>query len=158
MLRVFELHIICTLTLLLAAGPSAASAQYREPRNVTVLLIDPHSGKPLKKVDVTMAAWNGQTDADTPATSIGKIDSEGKATFQMPQSAPRHISFALLYRNFEYCSPGTFSAEEVLATGVVDKYDGHCGKLRWHGAAKPGKVVIFARKLSFWDKILQESP
>jgi hypothetical protein len=48
--------------------------------------------------------------------------------------------------------------KQVFQTGVAGAYDNVCGKLKWQGDAKPSEVVIFARKLSFWQKMFEEFP
>lgn len=151
---------ISAMTLLLVATPLALSAQVKKTptAHITVLVINPRSGKPLKRAFVSMGMWIGKTDVDTPATSIGKTDSKGEATFQVPQSTPWHISFSLSPPDHEFCSTLEFSTDEVLRAGTVATYDATCGKLKWHGSVNPGEVVIFVRKLNVWQQMLLEIP
>ena len=71
---------------------------------------------------------------------------------------PQQVKFTPSYRDFAVCSTNRFSMKQVFQTGVVGAYDDVCGKLKWQGGAKPGEVVIFVRKLSFWQRVFEELP
>lgn len=146
------------LLVLFVLLPVTSSAQESGSPQIAVLVINPRSGKPLKNAFVLMATWNGKADEDTPATSVARTNAAGRAIFRVATPTPRHVSFTLSPRDHEFCSPGIFSTKDVLRTGIIDKYDPTCGKLKWTGRASPGNVVIFVRKLNVWQQMLTEIP
>jgi hypothetical protein len=149
--RAFLCLLIMLIWSTLCAGPM-------QSESIRVRLIDPRSGKPQRKVEIIMTAWNGKP-THTPDTSIATTGQGGDATFLLSQPLPEHVAFGPPPTDFVGCSgAATFSPQKIIQEGAVATYDTRCGKLNWRGAASPGEVIIFARKLSLWDKILRELP
>ncbi len=153
------------LCLVLIASPALG-------QTVTVRLINAKSGKPLSKVPVEMFAYNGTLRFDPqknpPYPEHSEVfvttDAQGKAVFPLPQPHTEHISFSIVdpAGDFADCwRLSDLSPEAVLHSGAVAEYDeAKCGKLRTGISAqpRPGEVVIYEKKVTFWQKVRRELP
>lgn len=138
-------------------------------QNVTVRLIDAKSGKPLSNVPVAMFAYDGtlmsnpQKKPPYPGHNESSVtDAEGKAVFRLPQPHTEHIGFSIVSPAVDFAGCWRLpdlSPDAVLQSGVVSGYDeAKCGKLRTHISAQPGEVVIYEKRLTFWQKLRRELP
>ena len=137
-------------------------------QDITLRLIDAKTGKPLRKVPVTMFSWNGPTafrPDDIPKDQLifhGITDSEGRAIFSLPRPLLAHIGFSVgTPVDFAGCwhIGGDVSPEKVLQSGLVAEYDeSRCGKLRTQVSKRPGEVVVVERRLTVGEKIRREIP
>lgn len=154
--------IMCAAVVTLVAVARCTDAQVEKASaaHISVLVINPRSGQPLKNVDVMASSWNGKEDENTPVTSYAKTDGEGKASFTVPLPLLRHVSFVTVPPDaFEFCSTLKFATAEVVHAGVLGAYDSTCGKLKWRGGGPTsGEVVIFVRPLNFWQRMIKEIP
>lgn len=153
---------IAWVALLFLVFPLGASAQ-----DITMRLIDAKSGKPLRKVPVTMFAWNGPSTFPPDNVPKGEVvmhgttDKEGRAVFHLPQPTPEHIGFSVgTPWDFAGCwRLRDLSPETVLRSGVVAHYNvSQCGKSSVQVSANPGEVVILEKKLTLWEKMRREIP
>lgn len=154
---------IACLALLFFAPPVV----HASPQDIVVRLVDPRSAKPLSKVSVAMISWSGDlsgrammgVEPHERAQSI--TDAEGRAVFHLPQPPPEHLGF-LLVLSSDFCGcwkRNPFSPETILRSGIVAEYDeSKCGKLRTQVSAKPGEVIIFEKKLTWWQQLRRELP
>lgn len=134
------------------------------PKDVTVRLVNARSGKPLSKALVTIFFWKGTWTF--PHEPFPKHDDEltndaGLAVFHLIEPLPEHLGFSIgsPWDVSGCCCHQNFSLETVLQAGVVAGYDeSKCGKLKRQVSAKPGEVVIFEKKLTFWEKMRREIP
>ena|ERR1700740_213571 len=145
------------LTPLIRAGRSG----------ITLRLLDAKSAKPLRKVPVTMFAWNGSSTFRPDNIPKGEVvvhdttDAEGKIVFSMPQPLTEHIAFSVgTPDDFAGCwNFNDLSPVAIQQSGVVATYnESKCGKSKVQVIAKPGEVVIIDRKLTAWEKIHRELP
>jgi hypothetical protein len=82
-------------------------------------------------------------------------DGEGVATFHLPSPAPDQIFiYDEVLGAFRGCSHGHFRTEEILRDGVVGANTcDRSGKFREKFKAQPGEVILFVRKLRWWEGI-----
>jgi hypothetical protein len=155
------LMLLLWLSLFVIVPPAFGQAQ------ITLRFIDPESGKPLKGIYGDILAGNTDKFDGTTKTIVWnatpkKTDREGKVVFQLPDPVPRYLLCSADVLDLHGCSSGVFSAKDVLRTGVVAVFDTKklrwCGKLKTQAAAKPGEIVIFDKRMTVWERMLQEIP
>jgi hypothetical protein len=83
-------------------------------------------------------------------------NSEGVASFQLLDDTIQRFGPVFATNYVGNCSEVQFSVAEVLESGVVGK--NYCNSLDWKKAmrAKPGEVVLFMHKVSFWEALCGE--
>jgi len=137
------------------------------PQDVIVQLVDARSGKPLSKVSVAMISWSGDSkfDPQHPSPRHERVETitntEGRAIFHLAQPSFEHLGFMLEPpTDFFGCwNRSAFSPELVLRSGVVAEYDeSKCGRLKNPVSAKPGEVIIFEKRLTWWEHLRRELP
>jgi hypothetical protein len=170
--------------LALFASLSAAHAQ----RVITVRFVDFKSGKPIKNFYLSVEAWNGtrgpSVTKDTTVVKVAyekardgtatvlmperrseattaifesstKADKEGRVIIHLPEVLPEHIE---VFSGDLAALVTDFSPAEVLEFGAVvpfpkDKTNSNVKVLR-----KPGEIVILNKRVTHWDRMLQEIP
>jgi hypothetical protein len=147
---------------IIVVGAACSSAQ-----EISVRLLNAKSGKPLPKVALTMFSYNGDVKFERGKsfpkwkTPDETTDSQGRAVFHLPEARPEHINFLVgePWNFWGCCCRQPLSPESVLRSGEIAQYDEHtCGRLTRHATAQPGEVIIFERKMTFWDRVRQEIP
>ena len=137
------------------------------PQDIAVRLINGKSGKPLQGVSVRMTAWNGPPTFrpdNIPKSQVAEhatTDAEGRAVFHLPDPPLEHVGFMLEPpMDFFGCwRRDTLSPETILRSGIVAQYDeSNCGELKSKVSAKPGEVIIFEKKLTWWQQLRRELP
>ncbi len=146
--------MLATVTCLLCSVTLAAQTVTVRVR-VTYL----KNGEPAKHQQVTLYA------GDVSRASIPRLDgttsSAGVALFHLRKPLPKTVSVGVENGRIRACASWAGSPlDEVLKRGVtigVDKEFGSACKgdrgLNKRLAAKPGEIVIFVRKLTWWDNL-----
>jgi len=141
--------------------PSACSGQ-----NITIAAVDGESGKPLEHITVVLS----MSDQDLQelrgafhSTILAQKETlaDGSVQFSLPTQVPKMLIIAPGWgsRGLIGCKKLRtslfFDTGVVLKTGVVS--DGsNCdptGKLTGKFAATPGRIVLFARKVTTWERL-----
>lgn len=140
--------------------------------DITLRFLDADTGKPLKGIGVSVDAWDENEGRQKPPpagvikidknSQIVATDKEGRGIFRLYYE-PALITLYIFSTDLRGCSSThRFSIEEVRRTGAVASYEASkpkwCGQLKAHATAKPGELVIFDKRLTLWDRMLQEIP
>ena len=133
---------------------------------VRVRLVYLKNGKPAKGKLIVLdlgdpqrippAEWRSGARSPRQTTS-----SDGVAAFQVPQPLPRVLFVEYYGSGVEGCArEDLMPLEEVIRRGITVGVDSEFGptckgdrRIIQRMAAKPGEIVIFVRKLGFWDKL-----
>jgi len=148
--------------------PAARSLRATQTASITVHLLNAESGKPLRKVPISIESWNGppngKPDRPFPLGIVKTFtDRNGLLSFQLPAPTPEYVGFSIGGpQQFWGCSPSIFPVKEALENGIVAQFDEkrpECGKLRIKvSAPSAGEIVIYERVFSRWDWFRQEMP
>jgi hypothetical protein len=123
-------------------------------QTLTVRAIDVKSLKPIKGKVIRLQF------EDFPPLQLRKgyvdqaTDKNGRAAFNLPTPLPARVIVNIEFANWRQCSPALadYDTSQVLRSGVVADdlctYDASQSL-----SAKPGEIVIFARYVSFWDRL-----
>lgn len=143
-------------TLLVSAPASVSMAQ--RGSSITVRVLNARNGKPLKGVVLFLYAQSNipiktRKGQDHPlATEITNPD--GIAIFQLRESIGEVI---LSYGDSLYvgrCTPSLpFATAEILKTGIIGTNTCSGDKFEYKAAPKPGELVLFGKKWSWWERI-----
>lgn len=158
------------IILLLGVGvgtpPFSACASKPQPVTIRVRLLYLKNGKPAKHQLVildlinpqrmTARQWRYQTLSPRQYTG-----SDGVAIFRIPKPLSRFVYFGIDNGQIEGCASAPAPLlTQVLQRGVTIGVDKEYGKsckgdrsLIKRLAAKPGEIVIFVRKLTWWDNL-----
>lgn len=87
---------------------------------------------------------------------LAPLDDDGRATFHIPKAPlPPVLSLNLIPAAMP-CNlrPACFPTERVLRTGVATD-DDRCGgeKISVQFKPKPGEIILFVRRHTFWDSL-----
>jgi len=124
------------------------------PTNLTVIVLDGNSGKPIKRIWLSLIWSEGR-----PRALDQKTNSRGIALFHLTDPVPERvgINFGLEFRPCSDVMPS--STEEILKTGVVSRNICSGAKYQYSASVRPGEIVIFGKRgPTLWQRILQEIP
>jgi hypothetical protein len=127
---------------LLAAGPSASFCQ--TGHILTVKVLDARNSKPLRHIRLWLG-WSKGSQSPSAETNDA-----GTAVFHLPDPLPDGRPW-LSCRFVVICSGSRVSIDQVLARGTVA--ENNRGKAKLSGNPSPGELVIFARRLSVFQRI-----
>ena len=134
---------------------------------ITLRFIDAESGKPLQGISTSVSTWNSDeplvpADKIVSRSSFQTTNKQGEVIFSAPEPAPKYLAVNHFTIELRGCSAGVFSLAEVLRSGVVADYNPRkrrwCGNLSARTSARPGEIVIFDIRMTFWDRLRQEMP
>jgi hypothetical protein len=152
---------------------------------ITVRFVDFRSGKPIKNFYL-VEAWSGKRTAtvteDTTIVREGyekahdgtvtvrlpereaataifesstKADKEGRVIIHLPEIPPERIDVF----SFDLTELATdFSPAEVLEFGVVVPFRRDRANSKVKVLSKPGEIVVLSKRITAWDRMLQEIP
>jgi len=132
-------------------------------QELTVWAINGTTGRPLSKEPVSLSAKDPRIYPRQYLKLLARATTapDGKAVFSLPKPLPSSLVIEVgeLGGTFA-CSPKPpeFPTGEVLSSGIVQD-DTRCDrrrKIMRQFAAKPGNVVIFIKRLTGWNRFLQE--
>jgi len=140
----------------LLAGELVASTP--EAVEITVRAINGKTGQPLVRYLIRLDGVDAMyPEANVHRLAIARTGREGTALFKLQQPLPTALFIETEEAHFRRsgmvsCGRPQFSTEEVLRSGVV----GHNGcdpqhRVRQRFSARPGEVVVFSRKKTFWE-------
>jgi hypothetical protein len=143
----------CVIFLMLLSVAPVCGAQ-----DVTVRLVNAENGHPLPKWKVSVSFYFEKKSPANHAQSLNLTSNEnGEAHFEMPQPRPEHFS-AHVQPDSPYWKCGCAllgSTEELLRKGIVGPLpiiNPKVAPARLRAA--PGEVLVVARPLSFWERLL----
>jgi hypothetical protein len=151
--RVKVKRILGPATVLLGLLSLAHPA--RAQQDITVRLLHYRTGKPIKKVSVSIAFWNGEPFNENIVIKA-KTDKNGQILVHVPEPVPEHLSMSSfdLFLSRDGVNSGIpMSPAEALKSGLVVPYEeGHShSHSHLKVSAKPGQIVLFTRKLRWWN-------
>ena len=139
---------------MLCGGPSFAA-------DIHVRLVEIRNGRPAggEKIGLYLG------DASRPSTQRveAKTSPDGIAVFHLPEHKPGQIGVDSENGHIRACSgPFMLSTFEVLQKGVVSKIedrpdctDKRNAKILRQFKEKPGEIVVFVRRLRWWERGLR---
>jgi hypothetical protein len=140
------------IAVALAVAAQAFAISGGSADHFSVLLLNGNTGKPISNESIHIGV-----DRNDPNRNQlrGKTDANGSVTFYYKTAAPNSIS--LIYSKAEDCSYARthYSTSDVLAIGLVaeNKCD---ASLQYSGKPKPGQLVVFAKPVSPWQRMIRE--
>jgi len=141
----------------LAVGGPFASSNDKGPK-VRVLVLRYDNAKPVKGLWMLLEMLNEHGKSDgMPGLSV-RTNGEGVAEFYLPNPVPERLALAFNPNDFGSCSDYEFSTEQVLKSGVVS--EGSCSdpKLHYSEPPRPGVLVVFGRRVPWWEQMWREIP
>lgn len=166
-LRKVYMSIARRLVLAVVFLPAVSFAGPTHGQRVIIMrFLDYRSAKPLKNLYVSVTFWNGKNPKDValPRNVVSrntlKTDQHGKISISVPEQVPEHIY--IMASDFFFNNPSMISTAEVLKSGLLLPYPGkQQGKHPRHNphlSAKPGEIIVLNKRMTAWDRILQEIP
>jgi hypothetical protein len=121
---------------------------------IRVRVLDASTEKPLAGIRIALFMSNDLGILGK--TLNGKTDSNGIAVFDLPNEVPLRVGPRFAPDDDGLCSEVEFVTARIFDTGVVGK--NYCKTASpSHGVtAEPGELVIFAKPISPWERILRE--
>jgi len=153
---------VCALILgLWVSSLFTVEASEKEHR-LTVRLLDPRNGKPLTGVSLGILVWKQGRTIDL---GNAVTDAHGVATFHLPDVIPERIGINHSPVELRWCCDQAFPTDTILKTGMVaqcrcDEVNFKCDqfKLKTTPSAAAGELVVFARRVTFWEHFVSELP
>jgi hypothetical protein len=123
--------------------------------NLTVIVLDGNTGKPIKGVHaLSVISVEGR-----PKGLNQETNGNGVAVFHLTDSIPERFGFDFPVEEFGLCSDGMpFSTEQVLKTGIVSRNTCAGARFQYSAPPRPGEVVVFGKRVTLWQRILREIP
>ena len=123
--------------------------------DITVLLVDAKSGKPLEQAAVTLTvSENGKVIF----RSHSNTNSKGVAVLRLPETIPERINLSYSTPNLGSCSDIGFPTSEILTAGLISKNRCYGGKLPRPMNATRGEIVLFGGPVPLGERIRREIP
>ena len=123
--------------------------------SISVHILDASSGNALSHVWVTLSVPKGTENASRLRELIHKTDSEGLVEFVLREPIPDRFG-VLLGSDLVLCSNIVFPTEQVTKTGIIGNNTCDPPRFKYNESPKPGELVVFARHLNLWQRILRE--
>ena len=144
-----------TCLLLLSVGPSCLAQEAK------IRVINGANGSPLPKLTVSVSFLNDKKyDKEIPghhgASLNFETDENGEAHFTFPQPRPAHFSAQVRVDSHWHCGCGILgSTEDLVREGINGPLPvGDEKKFAAHYKAAPGEILVIARPLSFFERLL----
>lgn len=126
---------------------------------ITLRFLDFKSGKPIKKLNVIVTLWNGESTREGVSSipiiseTRARTDDHGSLVVRVPDPTPEHISVFTpdLAQAVTQVSPS-----DVLKAGAVIPY--RRGRNKSDVTSPAGEIVILNHKLTAADRMRQELP
>lgn len=142
--------------VLLVIGFSSVSAGQRHP-SITVRVLNAKDGRPLS--GVLLLAYAPAKKPNVARTEQERLlasattDGDGSAALRLPDRISEVIiSYGDLFVG--RCTPwSAFLTAKILKRGVVARNTCSGGKFEYAAAPKPGELVLFAKKWSWWERM-----
>ncbi len=142
-------------SLFLLCFPSFCSAQL-----VTIRVIDTADGHPLQKQQISVSFLYGSNEPKPThydATLHLATDRQGEAHLKLPEPPPPHLSAQVHLTSEQWrCGCGVLATtQDVIQKGIVGPSPGSESKKSVVAErAAPGEILILARPLTFFERLL----
>jgi len=151
------------LPFALATGLSSQVKQYEvvqqerqpsaETHSIFVKVLDAETGKPVKGI------WVSVDSQPQPKRLLNaKTDSRGVAAFHLSGPLPERVGPSVSPVEFKRCSELEFVTDQILTTGIVAGNTCSGSKLKPYVTPEAGQLVVFGKRFTWWQKVLQELP
>jgi hypothetical protein len=156
-----KLALLLEIVILVSCRRNLSAAE------IMVRLVDIGSGAGRRNCEVTLMGGNTDQPRDLnwlPGIHFQYTQAGGYARFHLTDPLPAYISVPFILNDCLQCgSLAMITTEQLLLAGATSKMDGRNsrGNLYCHPNLSklkvitpvPGEVVIFVRKVSFWEKV-----
>jgi hypothetical protein len=152
-----KIKILQKLVIFVGILSSAATAQ----RSITVRIADYKAAKPIANLRVEIESFNGDfSEAKAAnATILAKVfantDKHGLVVANVPEPTPEHMRVTSLDL---WDSTVDFSPADALKSGAVMQYAHATDAEKVKRSPTPGEVVIYAKRIHWWNRLLLETP
>ncbi|HEY0701302.1 MAG TPA: hypothetical protein VGD60_00915 [Candidatus Acidoferrales bacterium] len=119
----------------------------------SVLILDGSNGKPIANLSILVGVDRNDRNKNE---LRGKTDADGRASFYYKRPLSSRVSVILGAAALP-CpkAPVSYPTEDILSAGVVAKNT--CDARYFYSfAAVPGQLVVFAKPLTLWERIIRE--
>jgi hypothetical protein len=121
---------------------------------ISVLVLDGKNGKPIANESVLVCSVRGNRKLSQ--TQSPRSNSRGVADIFLADPLPERIGISFGALDFASCSDVAFSTDQILHGGIVARNTCADPKVYSSHAPVVGQIVIFGRRITLWDRILQE--
>jgi len=138
-----------------STGPSQGPTASND-HPIHLLLLNGTSGKPVTGVWVLLKGEGQNTKNNWPHSV--RSNSEGVAEFSLADPLPEKVQVSFEINEFSSCSDAQFVTDQVLTSGVVARNICATGRVYSSHPPVAGRVVIYGRGVSVWQRIGQDIP
>jgi len=126
---------------------------------VTIRVVNANNGQGLRKqqVYVSLLYEKGESVPEKYDANLSLLtDANGEVRFALPNPAPAHMSASVRLPEHWLCGCGVLvTTGEVISRGIVGPgAAAGIGRPATPAKAAPGEILILARPLSFWERLL----
>lgn len=155
--RVSTIRSLLKFVVFVTALDLLAAAQ----QSVTFRIVDYRTAKPIARLRVDTESFNGDlsrgmvSKAAIVMRESATTDKHGSFVASIPAPPPEHMR---VFSSDLWDSTVDFSPAEALSSGVVVQYSHVTEAEKKKVLPKPGEVVILAKRIRWWNRMLQEIP
>jgi len=121
-------------------------------KEIIVHLVEGNSGNPAKDQYVVLFAGDPRDPRRRAPSMVKSTSADGRVHFSLSEPLPDEIWIDPGYQRFITCSEGGFyRTADVLKSGITGKNTCRGKKALEEVMAKPGEIVIYVRRLTFWE-------
>jgi hypothetical protein len=124
-----------------------------ETHSISVRVLDAETGKPVKGIWVSL-----DSEPQLKRLLNAKTDSHGVAAFHLSGPLPERVGPSVSPVEFGACSELEFVTDQVLTTGIVAGNTCSGSKPKPYVTPEAGQLVVFGKRFTWWQKVLQELP
>lgn len=124
-----------------------------ETHSISVKVLDAETGKPVKGIWVSL---DGEPQLKRLLNA--KTDSRGLAGFHLSGALPERVGPSFSPGEFGSCSDLEFVTDQILRTGIVSGNTCGGSKPKPNVTPEAGQLVVFGKRFTWWQKVLQELP
>jgi len=126
---------------------------------LTIRVVDTRTGHALPKEQVSVSLLYAKGEAVPPkydAIIHLETDSNGDVRVSLPEPVPIHIAVQVTLTSEHWrCGCGVLATtQDVIQSGIVGPQPGSRPKDRIAPTKSPGVILILARPLTFWERLL----
>jgi hypothetical protein len=153
----YKIKVLQKLVVFVGVLSSAATAQ----QSITVRIADYKAAEPIPNLQVETGSFNGDfSEAKAAnATILAKVfantDNHGLVVANVPEPTPEHMRVTSLDL---WDSTVDFSPADALKSGAVLQYAHATDPQKVKRSPTPGEVVIYAKRIHWWNRLLLETP
>jgi len=121
--------------------------------SISVKVLDAETGQPVKRIWVPLDYRPQQIQLLN-----AKTDSHGIAVFHFSGPLPERIRLSFSPWDFGSCSELEFVTDQILRTGIVAGDRCRSSKVTPQVTPEAGELVVFGKRVTLWQRVLQELP